>query len=116
MDSWHSVGLNGTGSHHIKYENILVPDHRSRNPGKPPSGGIIDAPLYRSTGLGVPFGLPAVFVGLAAGIFRNPPAEGRHGNPRLRSVIENQALFDIPQADFACASPFRRKKDLNRGA
>ena len=67
MDSWHSIGLNGTGSHHIKYEDIFVPDHRARSPKKPPSGGIIDAPLYRTTGLGVPFGLSTVLVGLAAG-------------------------------------------------
>ena len=67
MDSWHSVGLNGTGSHHVKYDNIFVPDHRARSPGKPPSGGIIDGPMYRTTGLGVPFGLSTVLVGLAAG-------------------------------------------------
>ncbi|MBT7953611.1 MAG: hypothetical protein HN731_00345, partial [Rhodospirillaceae bacterium] len=67
MDSWHSIGLNGTGSHHIKYDDIFVPDHRSRSPNKPPSGGIIDGPMYRTTGLGVPFGLSTVLVGLASG-------------------------------------------------
>jgi len=67
MDSWNSIGLNGTGSHHIKYDNVFVPDHRSRTPGKPPSGGIVDSPLYRTTGLGVPFGLSTVLVGLASG-------------------------------------------------
>lgn len=67
MDTWHSIGLNGTGSHHVKYDEIFVPDHRARSPGKPPSGGIIDSPLYRTTGLGVPFGLSTVLVGIATG-------------------------------------------------
>jgi len=65
LDTWHPDGLVGTGSHHIKLDNAIIPDHRARVPGKKPSGGIIDAPLYRTTGLGVPFGLSTVLAGVA---------------------------------------------------
>ena len=65
LDTWHPDGLVGTGSHHIKLDNTFIPNHRARVPGKAPEGGIIDAPLYRTTGLGVPFGLSTVLVGNA---------------------------------------------------
>ncbi len=67
LDSWNSIGLNGTGSHHIELKNVFIPDHRVRYPGKAPVGGIIDSPLYRTTGLGVPFGLSTVLTGVATG-------------------------------------------------
>ncbi len=65
LDSWRPDGLVGTGSHHIRLDDVFIPDHRARVPGKPPAGGIIDAPLYRTTGLGVPFGLSTVLTGVA---------------------------------------------------
>lgn len=65
LDTWHANGLGGTGSNHIEMEEVFIPSHRVRVPGKTPAGGIIDAPLYRTTGLGVPFGLSTVLVGMA---------------------------------------------------
>ena len=64
-DTWNPDGLEGTGSHHVKLDGCFIPAHRARSPGKPPSGGIVDAPLYRTTGLGVPFGLSVVLIGIA---------------------------------------------------
>ena len=52
IDTWHSMGLQGTGSNDILVEDVFVPDYRTHrqsdgfsgnNPGLP----INDAPLYR---------------------------------------------------------------------
>lgn len=66
-DSWDAVGLNGTGSHDIRFERVFVPEHRARIPGRVPPGGIIDAPAYRITAPGGPFSLAAVIIGIARG-------------------------------------------------
>lgn len=65
MDTWNPDGLEGTGSHHVKLDGCFVPDHRAKVPGRAPSGGVVDAPQYRTTGLGVPFGLSVVLIGIA---------------------------------------------------
>lgn len=65
LDSWNVIGLAGTGSVDLRYDDIFIPDHRAKRPGIDPAGGIIDAPLYRTTGMGGPFGLSSVLLGVA---------------------------------------------------
>lgn len=65
LDSWNVIGLAGTGSHDIRFDDIFVPDHRVWYPGKPPSGEALDGPLFRFPYLGGPFALPAVALGVA---------------------------------------------------
>ena len=67
LDTWDALGLAGTGSHDIKFDNVFVPGHRVRSPGRKPSGGIIDMPAFRVTAPGGPFSLASVMVGLARG-------------------------------------------------
>ncbi|HEY1503281.1 MAG TPA: acyl-CoA dehydrogenase family protein [Stellaceae bacterium] len=65
LDSWNVIGLAGTGSHDIRFDDVFVPDHRVWHPGKPPSGEALDGPLFRFPYLGGPFALPSVALGVA---------------------------------------------------
>ena len=67
LDTWHAMGLAGTGSHDFRFRDIFIPAHRTWFPGKPPSGGRIDGPTFRTPHLGGPFALPAVVLGIATG-------------------------------------------------
>jgi alkylation response protein AidB-like acyl-CoA dehydrogenase len=44
LDTWHTTGLRGTGSHDAVAEDVFVPEHRSLRLLDPPA---TDAPLYR---------------------------------------------------------------------
>lgn len=65
LDSWKVMGLAGTGSHDLRFEDIFVPDHRTWFPGKPPAGEALDGPTFRTPYLGGPFALPSVILGIA---------------------------------------------------
>jgi 3-hydroxy-9,10-secoandrosta-1,3,5(10)-triene-9,17-dione monooxygenase len=65
LDSWKSMGLAGTGSHDVRYRDVLIPAHRTWFPGRPPAGEALDGPLFRTPYLGGPFALPSVVIGIA---------------------------------------------------
>ncbi|MFF4256586.1 acyl-CoA dehydrogenase family protein [Streptomyces sp. NPDC001663] len=44
LDTWHTSGLRGTGSHDVVAEDVFVPEHRMLSLTDTP---VIDAPLYR---------------------------------------------------------------------
>lgn len=49
LDTWHTVGLRGTGSHDAEATEVFVPDHRIASLADGPR---VDAPLYRFPILG----------------------------------------------------------------
>jgi len=62
-DTWHTVGLCGTGSHDIEVQDVFVPAGRWTALGGRPR---IDAPLYRFPTLGLlALGVSAVAIGIA---------------------------------------------------
>jgi len=65
LDTWKVIGLAGTGSHDLRFEDIFIPDHRTWYPGKKPAGEALDGPTFRTPYLGGPFALPSVILGLA---------------------------------------------------
>jgi 3-hydroxy-9,10-secoandrosta-1,3,5(10)-triene-9,17-dione monooxygenase len=65
LDTWHAIGLAGTGSHDFRFRDAFVPAHRTWFPGKPPVGDALDGPLFRTPYLGGPFALPSVVLGIA---------------------------------------------------
>jgi alkylation response protein AidB-like acyl-CoA dehydrogenase len=67
LDTWNVLGLAGTGSHDIRFQNAFIPEHRTWYPGKPPHGEALDGPLFRTPFLGGPFALPSVVLGIAIG-------------------------------------------------
>ncbi|HUB97420.1 MAG TPA: hypothetical protein VL993_15975 [Stellaceae bacterium] len=69
LDTWHAMGLAGTGSHDVRFRDVFIPAHRTWFPGKAPQGDAIDGPIFRFPHLGGPFALPSVLLGIAiAGI------------------------------------------------
>ncbi len=65
LDTWRVMGLAGTGSHDLRFDDIFIPDHRTWFPGKKPVGEALDGPLFRTSYLGGPFALPSVVLGVA---------------------------------------------------
>lgn len=65
LDTWHVVGLAGTGSHDVRFRDAFIPKRRTWFPGKPPHGEALVGPLYRTLFLGGPFALPSVILGIA---------------------------------------------------
>jgi 3-hydroxy-9,10-secoandrosta-1,3,5(10)-triene-9,17-dione monooxygenase len=65
LDTWHVVGMAGTGSHDFRFRDVFIPAHRTWFPGKTPQGGTLDGPLFRTQFLGGPFALPSVVLGIA---------------------------------------------------
>lgn len=69
LDTWKVIGLAGTGSHDLRFEDIFIPDHHTWYPGKPPVGEALEGPTFRTPYLGGPLALPSVILGVAiAGI------------------------------------------------
>jgi alkylation response protein AidB-like acyl-CoA dehydrogenase len=49
IDTWHTLGMRGTGSHDVRLDRVFVPEHRAaRMPARPPSAAY-SGPLYRLT-------------------------------------------------------------------
>jgi len=67
LDTWHVVGLCGTGSNDLTFEDLFVPAHRVWFPGKAPSGEALSGALFRTPHLGGPYALQAVLLGIALG-------------------------------------------------
>ncbi len=67
LDTWKVIGLAGTGSNDLTFEEIFIPEHRVWFPGKAPHGDALEGPLYRTSYLGGPFCLPSVLLGIATG-------------------------------------------------
>ncbi|HXQ49747.1 MAG TPA: hypothetical protein VN802_01530 [Stellaceae bacterium] len=67
LDTWHVMGLAGTGSHDVRFRDAFIPEHRTWFPGKRPHGDALEGPLFRTPFLGGPFALPSVILGIAIG-------------------------------------------------
>ena len=91
LDTWHVVGLAGTGSRNVRFENAFIPEHRSWFPGKVPHGDALDGPTFRTPYLGGPLALPSVVLGIAIGGLEHFVAmthlrETRQGDPLAEAV------------------------------
>jgi alkylation response protein AidB-like acyl-CoA dehydrogenase len=91
LDTWHVIGLAGTGSHDFRFRDAFIPTHRTWFPGKAPHGEALDGPLYRSPHLGGPFALPSVVLGIAiAGL------EHFAALPHKRTARQGGSMADQP--------------------
>lgn len=74
VDTWHVVGLAGTGSKDIAIEDAFVPEHRllivaDANEGRAPGAEVNPSPLYRMPRMATsPFLLTAPTIGLTEGM------------------------------------------------
>jgi alkylation response protein AidB-like acyl-CoA dehydrogenase len=94
VDSWHTVGLRGTGSHDLKVEQATCPDERSGlifggTPTVP--GALFNIPVINQLGLFI----AAVALGIAAGAVDELAAQaGKRPAMSLRSLGQSPLFQD----------------------
>jgi alkylation response protein AidB-like acyl-CoA dehydrogenase len=107
IDTWHTSGLRGTGSHDIAVEGVLVPTGRSVSlfSGEP----VEDGPLYRFPVFGLlALGIAAVALGIARGAVGDlrDLAAAKTATFQSRALRERpvvQSAFAQAEADLAAA-------------
>lgn len=90
LESWNVIGLAGTGSHDIRFDDVFIPDHRVWYSGKPPVGETLDGPLFRFPYLGGPFALPSVALGIAIAGLEHFIAMTHHRSTRTGASTADQ--------------------------
>src|SRR5258708_7152896 len=86
IDTWHAVGLAGTGSKDVAVKNLFVPDYRSLSAwsmnGKPHPGSKVNPqPLFRLPLLALgPYVLSGVMLGCAQGAYETTVGAARKRN------------------------------------
>jgi 3-hydroxy-9,10-secoandrosta-1,3,5(10)-triene-9,17-dione monooxygenase len=86
IDTWHAVGLSGTGSKDVAVKNLFVPDYRSLSAwsmnGKPHPGSTVNPqPLFRLPLLALgPYVLSGVMLGCAQGAYETTVGAARKRN------------------------------------
>jgi len=49
VDTWHTLGMRGTGSHDVRLDGVFVPEHRAAVMPPRPKSAAFSGPLYRLT-------------------------------------------------------------------
>jgi len=86
IDTWHAVGLSGTGSKDVEIRNLFVPDVRTISAwsmnGKPHAGSTLNpSPLFRLPMLALgPYVLSGVMLGCARGAYETVVGAARKRN------------------------------------
>jgi 3-hydroxy-9,10-secoandrosta-1,3,5(10)-triene-9,17-dione monooxygenase len=86
IDTWHAVGLSGTGSQDVAVKGLFVPDYRSLTAwafnGKPHPGSQVNpSPLFRLPLLALgPYVLSGVMLGCAQGAYEQTVGAARKRN------------------------------------
>ena len=99
IDTWHAVGLSGTGSKDVAVQRLFVPDYRTLTAwalsGKPhPGSSINPTPLFRLPMLALgPYILSGVMLGCARGAY-----EATVGTARKRNATTTGAPVGASQA------------------
>ena len=93
-DTWHAVGLKGTGSHHVSLKDVVVPESMSYDLlAARPS---LDGPLYALGPIGILlYHLGAVAVGIAEGAMRDLIDMASSGRRQLfaRAAMRDSEVF-----------------------
>lgn len=86
IDTWHAVGLSGTGSKDVAVKQLFVPDYRTVSAwamnGKPHPGSVVNpGPLFRLPMLALgPYVLSGVMLGCAQGAYESCVGAARQRN------------------------------------
>ncbi|MCA0300937.1 MAG: acyl-CoA dehydrogenase family protein [Proteobacteria bacterium] len=93
IDTWHAVGLSGTGSKDVEIKGLFVPDHRTGSAwamtGKPHPGSQVNAasPLLRLPMLALgPYVLSGIMLGCARGAYENVVGAARKRNATVTGL------------------------------
>ena len=95
IDTWHAVGLCGTGSKDVAVKDVFVPDYRSISAwamnGKPHAGSLVNpSPLFRLPLLSLgPYVLTGVMLGCAQGAYEAVVGAARKRNATTTGVPVN---------------------------
>lgn len=84
-DTWHVMGLRGTGSHDFSVDGLFVPAERVFTLAGPPraAGALYRLPPFTTLSLGI----AAVALGIARGALEDFTALGRAGRPSARAAF-----------------------------
>jgi alkylation response protein AidB-like acyl-CoA dehydrogenase len=106
IDTWHVIGLCGTGSKDVEIADVFVPAHRrvviaDLNEGRGPGAAVNPGPLYRLPRTGtVPFCLGAPAVGIAQAMYDTFVDQMRGRSSRGFQLAE-QATIQMRVAEAA---------------
>jgi 3-hydroxy-9,10-secoandrosta-1,3,5(10)-triene-9,17-dione monooxygenase len=95
IDTWHAMGLCGTGSKDVAVKELFVPEHRSlsawRFDGKPhPGSGVNPGPLFRQPLLALgAFVLTGMLLGCARGAYELTVGAARKRNATNTGIAMN---------------------------
>ncbi|MFM9972130.1 MAG: acyl-CoA dehydrogenase family protein [Burkholderiales bacterium] len=98
IDNWHAVGMAGTGSCDIEFDNVFVPEHRVLDEslvfeGKTPGSLVNKAPVYRMPQRGIAqLALASVPVGAAEGAVEDFAQTMQSKIVRGQRMAESEAL------------------------
>lgn len=103
LDSWHALGMAGTGSHDIELHDVFIPERRTMVAGvTPPGRGVHDAAIFNvgHVALGA-YNLSAVVVGVATGGFNQFVEEMRGRASRFGAKIAEYQSLQLRIAESA---------------
>lgn len=103
LDTWHALGMAGTGSHDIQLHDVFIPERRTMIAGTtPPGRGLHNAAIFNvgHMALGA-YNLAAVVVGVATGGFNQFVEEMKGRASRFGAKIAEFQSFQLRIAESA---------------
>ena len=107
IDNWHTVGLAGTGSKDVKFDDVFVPLHRVRSDAHSPLPGGHDAGVENPANYLLPqlttkpYSLSSVAVGVAAGVLEDFTEEMKERSSRFGAKIAEFQSLQLRIAESA---------------
>ena len=112
-DTWHAVGLRGTGSHHIELKDVVVPEDNffDLETGVP----CVPGPLYEAARQVLPLSHGAFSIGVAEGALDELVALAKTGRQQTGRHAD-AGLRDIPVRAWPCGSRSESGEGLSSGS
>lgn len=125
-DTWHAMGITGSGSNHVTVKDVLVPYHRiirreDQRAGTAPGTAMYDDKIYATPYLSIPVSvLASVVVGAAEGAFEEylsftSARQQRNGAVAERESMQLRIAESSAEIDIARMLLLRNAKEATDG-